>query len=165
DGTELLFLGQCSTGHTGQLAVQTEEVLEGDGCQSLGLVLNLYAFLCLDGLMQTLVIAAAEHQTAGELVDNDDLTVTDNVVDIALHDTTSLDGLVDVVHEGGVLGIGQVVDVEVLLCALLALRGQGCGACLLIDDVVCIDIVLLFLCVNFLDAQSGQGLCETVSQL
>ena len=32
---EFLFLGQRGTGHAGQLAVQTEVVLEGNRCQSL----------------------------------------------------------------------------------------------------------------------------------
>ncbi len=55
DGAELLFLGQGGTGHAGELAVQTEVVLEGDGRQRLALVLDGDAFLGLDGLMQTIV--------------------------------------------------------------------------------------------------------------
>ena len=58
---ELLLLGQRGTGHAGQLAVQAEVVLEGDGREGLALVLDLDALLRLDGLMQTLVVAAAEH--------------------------------------------------------------------------------------------------------
>ena len=34
---------------------------------------DLDVLLGLDGLMQTVAVAAAEHQTAGELVDDDDL--------------------------------------------------------------------------------------------
>ena len=69
-------------------------------------MLDLDALLRLDGLMQTLVVAAAEHQTAGELIDNDDLAVTDNIVHIALHDAARLDGLIDIVLERGVLRVG-----------------------------------------------------------
>ena len=65
--------------------VQAEVVLEGDGRQRLALALDLDMLLGLDGLMQTLAVAAAEHQTARELVDDDDLTVLDDVVDVALH--------------------------------------------------------------------------------
>ena len=79
--------------------------------------------LGLDGLMQTLAVAAAEHQSAGELVDDDDLTVLDDVVDIALHRAVSLDGLVDVVRDGGVFGIGEVLKAEVLL-GLRRCRGR-----------------------------------------
>ena len=38
---ELLLLGQRGTGHAGQLAVQAEVVLEGDGREGLALVLDL----------------------------------------------------------------------------------------------------------------------------
>ena len=44
------------------------------------------ALLGLDGLMQALVIAAAEHQAAGKLVHDDDLTVLDHIVHVPLHD-------------------------------------------------------------------------------
>ena len=70
DFPEFLFFGHGGTGHTGQLFVQTEEVLEGDGGQGLAFVGNLHAFLGLDGLMEALVIAAAIHETAGEFVND-----------------------------------------------------------------------------------------------
>ena len=53
--------------------------------------------LGLDGLMQTLGVPAAEHETAGELIDDDDLAVLDDVVDVAPHDAVRLERLVDVV--------------------------------------------------------------------
>ena len=37
DVAELVFLGLCRTGHSGELVVHSEVVLEGDGCESLGL--------------------------------------------------------------------------------------------------------------------------------
>ena len=120
--------------------------------RGLALVLDLYALLRLDGLMQALIIAAAEHQTAGELIDDDDLTVADDVVYVALHDAACLDGLIDMVLESGVLRVGQVLDLEVRLGALLAMRGEGRGLCLFIDDVIRVDVVLLLLGVHFLDA-------------
>ena len=54
-------------------------------------LLHVHVLLGLDGLMQTLGVAAAEHETAGELVDDDDLAVLDDVVDVALHDAVGLD--------------------------------------------------------------------------
>ena len=162
---EFLFLGQRGTGHAGQLAVQTEVVLEGDGCQRLALVLDLYAFLGLDRLMQTLVVAAAEHQTAGKLINNDDLTVTDNVVYVALHNAACLDGLVNVVLQRGIRGVGQVFYLKVSLGALLTVRGQRRGLGLFIDDVIGIDVVLLLLGIHFLDAQAGELSGKAVSNL
>ena len=111
DGAELLGLGGGRTGHTGQLGVETEEVLERDGGQGLALSGDLDAFLGFDGLMETLVVAAAVHETAGELVNNDDLIVLDHIVNIPLHETPGLHGLVDVVGNGGVLDVGQVFSI------------------------------------------------------
>ena len=58
---KLLLLGLSSTGHTGQLFVHTEVVLEGDGSQGLAFALHLYAFLSLNCLVQTFGEATAKH--------------------------------------------------------------------------------------------------------
>ena len=123
------------------------------------------ALLRLDGLMQTLVVAAAEHQTAGELIDNDDLAVADDVVYVALHDAACLDGLIDMVLERGVLRVGQVLDLEVRLGALLTMRGEGRGLCLFVDDVIRVDVVLLLLGVHLLDTQALEAGGEAVRDL
>ena len=115
--------------------------------------------------MQTLVVAAAEHQTAGVLINDDDLIVLDNVVYVALHDAACLDGLIDVVLERGVRRVGQVLDLEIRLGAFLAVRSQGSGLGLLIDDVVVLDVVLLLLGIDLLDAQAGKLRREAVSDL
>ena len=72
---ELLLLGLGGAGHAGELFIHAEVVLEGDGGQRLALALHLHALLGLDGLMQAVGVAAADHQTAGELVHDDDLAV------------------------------------------------------------------------------------------
>ena len=77
---ELGGFGLGGTGHTGQLFVHAEVVLEGDGGQRFALGGDLHALLGLDGLMQTLVVAAADHQTTGELVHDDDLTILEGPV-------------------------------------------------------------------------------------
>ena len=79
-------------------------------------LVDLDALLGLDGLMQTLVIAAAVHEAAGEFVDDDDLAVLDDVVDVALHDAAGLHGLIDVVRRCVAFsGVGQVFHAEELL--------------------------------------------------
>ena len=105
------------------------------------------ALLGLDGLVQALVVAAAEHQAAGELVDDDDLAVLDHVVDVALHRAVRLDGLVDVVGDGGVLRVGQVLDLEILLGLGDAAGGEGGGLGLFVHDVVGVNVDVLFLLV------------------
>ena len=141
DLLELLALGLTCTCHARQLAVQTEVVLEGDCRERLALALNLYALLSLDSLVQTLVEASAVHQTACELVDDDDLAVLDNVVNVELHYAVSLDCLVDVVRNREVLGVGEVLKAEMLLSLLYAELSKGSCLLLLVDNVV--DAVLL----------------------
>ena len=58
--------------------------------------------------MQPVAVAAARHQAAGELVDDDDLAVLDHVVDVALEEEMGLERLVDVVDH---VHVGQVVEV------------------------------------------------------
>ena len=151
DLLELRLLGHGGTGHTGQLLIQAEIVLERDGRERLALALHLDALLGFDRLMQPLVIAAAEHRTARELVHDQHLTVLDHVVDIALHDAARLDGLINVVEQRHVFGVHQVFDLEIRLrLAHTRLRQRG-GACLFIDDIVGIGLVLLLLRVHLAD--------------
>ena len=76
---DLLELGRFGfrrAGHAGQLLVHAEVVLEGDGGQGLVLALDLDAFLGFHGLVQAVGPAAAGHQAAGELVDDDDFALS-----------------------------------------------------------------------------------------
>ena len=134
--TELVFLGQRRTGHAGQLFVQTEVVLERDGRQCLVLTLNLDMLLGLNRLMQTVRVTASEHQTAGELVDDNNLVIADDIVDILLHDAVCADRLIDMMRQRRVFRIGQIVDMEVLLRLLLSVRAEHRSICLFVDDIV-----------------------------
>jgi hypothetical protein len=72
------------------------------------LLLDADALLRLDGLVQALRPATAFHDAAGELVDDLDLAVLDDVVDVALEERLCLQGLVEVV---GKLPVARVVEV------------------------------------------------------
>ncbi len=99
--------------------------------------------------MQTVAVAAAEHEAAGELIDDDDLAVLDDIVNVALHDAVGTDGLIDVVHEGGVFDVGEVFQPEGRLRLGDAAGGERRGARLLVDDIVGVEVlVLLFLVVD-----------------
>ena len=167
DGAEFVLFGHSGTGHAGELVVEAEEVLEGDGSQGLGLVGDLQALLGFDGLMQTLVIATAEHETAGELVHDDHLVVLDHVVDVLLHDAAGADGLVDVVVDGGVFLVSQVVQVEELFCLGDAAGGQSSGLALFFHDVVVVllHVLVKFLVVGLSDHVAVQVLGELVGHL
>ena len=166
DGGEFLLLRHGRTGHTGQLGVHTEVVLEGDGGQRLALPLHLHLFLGLDGLMQTLAVAAAEHQTAGELVHDDDLAVLHHVVHIALHDAVGTDGLIDVVGDGAVFRVAQIVQMEEFLRLGDAAGGQGDALGLFIHDVVGVDVgIFLLLAVRLHDDEALQLAGESVGHV
>ncbi len=71
--------------------------MQGDGGQGLAFPLDGDSFLGLDGLVQAVGIAAAEHQAAGEFIDDDDLALFDHVVPVLFHQHVGPEGLVDVV--------------------------------------------------------------------
>ena len=66
------------------------------------LALDAEPFLGLDGLVEPLAPAAAGHLTAGELVDDDDLAVLDDVVAVALEEGVGLERRLEVAGERGV---------------------------------------------------------------
>ena len=157
---ELSLLGEGGTGHTGQFLVHPKVVLEGDGGQGLGLPLHLDPFLGLNGLMESFVITAADHETAGKLVDDDDLAVLDHIVNIPVHNAVGPDGLVNMMLQRHVVGIHQVFYIKVGLRLLDAVFGQGAGLGLFVHDVVVIFsylVLLLLLVVELLDLFAAEG--------
>ena len=113
--------------------------------------------------MQALVVAAADHQAARELIDDDDFAVLDHIVDVLFHDTVGLDGLVDVVGQRHVLGSGQVLDLEVFLGLFDASGGQGAGLVLLVHNVIAVGLLVGLHLVFQLDHHAlAQGADEAV---
>ena len=85
DLLKLFRLGEGGTGHTGQLVVEAEIILEGNGRQCLRLLPHRNVLLSLDRLVQAFAIATPFHQAPGELVDDDHLTVlSDDIVFVSL---------------------------------------------------------------------------------
>ena len=163
---EFVRLGGSRTGHTGQLVVHAEVVLEGDGGQRLAFCGHVDAFLGFDGLMQTFVEAAAVHQAAGELVHDDDFAVLDDVIGIPVHDAPGLDGTVDVMAQRHVVGIGQILHAKVGFGLLDAGLGQGGGLALFVHHVVAVHLFLGgHLVVQFHDDALLQGLGKVVGAL
>src|SRR6267143_5381766 len=98
DLVELLGLGHGGTGHPGQLLVEAEVVLVGDGGQRLGLLLDLDALFRLDRLVQAVGPATTRLLTARELIDDDDLAVLDQVVAVAVEERVGLERLIDLMR-------------------------------------------------------------------
>jgi hypothetical protein len=136
DLVELGRLGVGGAGHARQLLVHAEEVLVGHRGDGLVLLLDVDALLGLDRLVQAVGPPPPRHLAAGELVDDDDLALLDEVVDVALVQRVGAQRLADVVVEVEVLDVVEVVDPEQLLDALDALVGEHRRVGLLVDGVV-----------------------------
>ena len=133
---ELRGLGLGRTGHPGELLVQAEVVLQSDGRKSLVLGLDRNPFLRLDRLVDALVVATADQDAAGVLIDDEHFAVHDDVVLVALEQRRSLDGVVEEGDQWSVGRLVQVVDAEVILDLLDAGLQNADRALLLIDLVV-----------------------------
>ena len=133
---ELASLGFGRTGHTRELLVHAEVVLQGHGRESLILRLDLHALLGLDGLVNTLVVTTAGKNTTGVFVDDEHLAVHHDVVFVALEERHRLDRVVQKRDEWGVRRLVQVVDAEVVFDLLDARLEHTDGALLLVDLIV-----------------------------
>ena len=138
DLTEFFFLGLCGTGHTGQLVVQTEEVLVGDRCQDSRFLFDRNAFLGTYSLMQTVRPLSALHQTSGIGIDDDDLItfLVHDIFNISGHDIVCLQCLMDPVQKLCMFKIIQILDMESLLGQGYTLLGQLYRTSLDIDLIV-----------------------------
>ena len=140
DLVQLGRLGLGGTGHAGELLVEPEVVLQRDRGQRLVLGLDLDVLLGLDGLVHALVVAAADQHAAGELVDDEDLAVADDVVLVALEELLGLDGVVEVADQRRVGGLVEVVDAQLILDELDADLVHADRALAQVDLVV--DVLL-----------------------
>ena len=142
DLVQLFGLGHSRAGHARELGVEPEVVLEGDRGQGHALALNVHAFLGFDRLMKTLAPAAAGHLATGELVDDDDLAVLDDVVAVALVEGVRPQGRLEVASQRRVVVV-EVLDAEELLHLGDAFLGRRNGLVLEIDEVVAALFVAL----------------------
>jgi hypothetical protein len=120
---ELRELGSCGPGHTGELVVHLEVVLDRDRGEGLVLLLDLHALLGLDRLVEALGVPAALEHPSGELVDDLDLAVLHDVLDVALVELLRAQRVLHVVHERRVHVLVEVLDSQ----DLFDLRDSGFG--------------------------------------
>ena len=105
NGPELACFRFSRTGHTGQLVIHPEVVLQGDGREGLRRVLDLDVFLGFHRLVQTVAPAASLHDTARLLVHNLHLAVHDDVVHVFLEHRVGLQELDHDVHAVALQGV------------------------------------------------------------
>ena len=109
DVVELGGFGFGGAGHAREFLIEAEVVLDGDGGEGLGFLLDGDAFLGLDRLVESVRPAAAGHFAAGVFIDDDDLVVLDDVLDVLFEDAVGLEELGDVVD---LLGLRVHADLE-----------------------------------------------------
>ena len=95
DVPKLTRLSFSRTGHTRQLVVHTEIVLQRDSSESLSSRLHFNTFLRLDSLVQTVRITASLHNTSGLFVNNLHLSVHNDVLVVFLEQRVGFQELVD----------------------------------------------------------------------
>ena len=88
-GHKLSGFGFRSTGHTRELLIHPEVVLQGDCCQRLVLSLDGYALFGFDGLVHALVVATTTQDTTGVLIHNLNFTVNNHVVTVSTEELFS----------------------------------------------------------------------------
>ncbi len=136
DLLELGGFGFRGTGHAGELFVQAEVILEGDGGERLVFALDLHVFLGFNGLVQPVAPAASGHEAAGELIDDDHLSVIDHVILVAVIEDVRAQRLLHVVVPLHVHRVVKVADAQQLFALEHALFGEAHAAVLFIDGVV-----------------------------
>ena len=148
DLLELVGFGIRRAGHAGQAVVHAEIVLEGDRGQGLVLGLDRHAFLGLDGLMQAIGPAAACHQAASELIDNDHFAVLHDVMLILVEQGQRAQGRIQVMHQrniGGIVQAGTFAQQtglgQQLLGTLVAGLGEVNLMALLVHPVVALGLL------------------------
>ncbi len=135
DLAELSFFRLRRTCHAGQLFIHAEVILECDGSQGLRLSLDTHALLGFNGLVESVAVAAAQHQTSREFVNNDHLAVFDDIVSIFLIKGVGSQCLLHIVCQLEMCFVKHV-DAQPLLELLHAFFGDGDLTRLFVDCVV-----------------------------
>ena len=76
--------GFCRTGHTGQLRVEAEVVLNRNGGQGLRFAFDIHAFLRFHRLMQAFAPTATGQDTTGEFIHDHHLVILHHILFIAV---------------------------------------------------------------------------------
>ena len=148
DLLEFEGLGVGRAGHAGELAVEAEVVLEGDGRDGLVFLADPHAFLGLDRLVQAVRPAPARHRAAGELVDDDDVRAAHDVLDVLLVEDVRAQRRVQVVHQADARRVVEALafaQESGLLHQLLGLLEARFGQVDLARLLVGVEIALAFL--------------------
>ena len=105
DIPELTSLGRSCTGHTRELVIHTEVVLQSDGSKGLSCCLYLYVLLSLYSLVQSVAPTATFHNTTSLLVYNLNLAVNNHIFVVLVEHAVSLEQLLQSVNTLALNGV------------------------------------------------------------
>ena len=94
-----------STGHTGQLMIHTEVILQGNRCKSLCGSFHFHTFFRFNSLVQSVRVAAAFHDTAGLFINDFHLSVYNDIFIVFFEHGVCFQQLVDGMYTFGFDGI------------------------------------------------------------
>ncbi len=114
DIPEFCFFRQCCTGHTAFLIKFIKEVLERDCRERFRFAVDLHVLLRFNGLVQTVTVAAARHDTAGKFVNDEDFIILNDIVLITVHDIVCAERELHIMLDFEVFRVCVVLEVEVL---------------------------------------------------
>ena len=95
--------------------IHTEIILYRDSRRDLHFGLDVHMLLCLQRLMQTVLITSSGHKSACERVNDYNFAVLYDVVDISFLDAVSMDGLIDIVRYTCVFRVVEIFYTEKFL--------------------------------------------------
>ena len=140
---ELRLLRLCRTRHAAQFFVHTEQILEGDCGKSFVFLLYADVFLCLDCLVQPLIVTPALHDAPRELVHYFDLALVHDIVVVALHDENRFERLIYIVVKLCAFHVAEIVHLEKPFRLGNAARGKTHSLVLFVFHGVILLLVLL----------------------
>ena len=97
--TKFRSFGHCCTGHTTELVVKTEIVLERNRGQRLVLWLNVDVLFRLNRLVKAFRQTPPFHHTTGKFVNQHDLIIFDDIVFVAMEEFMGFQRLVRMVND------------------------------------------------------------------
>ncbi len=115
DIVKFFSLGGCRTSHPCKFAIELEEVLVGDSCDSFGFFLDGDGLFCFDSLMESLTKSPAWHRTTSVFIDDEYFIIFDHIFFAIVIAGTSFEGILDMVDLVETEVFVEILDIEHLL--------------------------------------------------
>ena len=112
DLLEFRRFGVRGSGHSRELLVHAEVILNRDRGQGLVFLADMHALLGFHRLVQSVGPAPAGHQSTGEFIDDDHLAVFHDVVHVALENRVGLQRLLHMVQGVDLSRIIEIMDTQ-----------------------------------------------------